>query len=744
MAFNDLPIQRKLMTALLLTCGAVLLVTCASFVTYEVFAIRKGLVLGYTTRAEIIAANSSAALAFQDEEDAANVLSALKSDTHIAIAGIYDQSNRLFAQFPATAASEAFPTNLPPTGHRFENDHLHVFSPVMQGARTVGIVYLKADLDTLTDRYQTFISLAVVILFSSLLVAYVIAKKLQRQISHPIMALTETAKAISQRRDYSVRAAKQSGDELGALTDAFNQMLTQIHEQNQALRDSGERVRAVINSALSAVVVIDSAGLITDWNARAEQMFGWPRAEALGRELAEIIVPPRYREGHRRGLKHFLQTGEGPVLGRLVELSALRRDGGEFPVELSISPVQTNGAVTFCGFITDITERKEAQEKVAREQERFKLIFDTVPIGIALATKHPDGRLTRVINEAHLHICGLTAEQDAIPGIYLRLRHPEESARQDEFNRRLEAGEINEFSMEKRYLRLDGSIAWVVFSLQRRHFPDGRQEELSTVVDITERKLAEAEIRNLNATLEQRVMERTAQLEVVNKELESFSYSVSHDLRAPLRHITGFADMLQQSAKTKLDATAQRYLGIISNSAKQMGVLIDDLLVFSRMGRSEMRHTHVNTAELVAEVRQDLAEDCAGRKIVWDVGPLPEVHGDRAMLKQVWVNLLSNAVKYTRQREEAVIKISSRKNERNMWEFTVADNGAGFDMQYVGKLFGVFQRLHMAEEFEGTGIGLANVQRIVVRHGGQVWAEGKVDVGATLRFTLPIKGENHT
>ncbi|MGH8744801.1 MAG: sensor histidine kinase, partial [Burkholderiales bacterium] len=242
--------------------------------------------------------------------------------------------------------------------------------------------------------------------------------------------------------------------------------------------------------------------------------------------------------------------------------------------------------------------------------------------------------------------------------------------------------------------------------------------------------------RKAKAGLEQLVTERTAQLEASNRELESFSYSVSHDLRAPLRHVDGFVDILREECGSVLSAAGQRYLGIISDAAKQMGKLIDNLLSFSRMGRAEMRQTVVVMVELVNEAVRDMENDTRGRNIEWEIQSLPEVYGDRAMLKQVWVNLLSNAVKYTRQRDPARINVRCSGKNGEL-EFYVQDNGAGFDMDYVDKLFGVFQRLHRTDEFEGTGIGLANVQRIIHRHGGQVWAQGKVDEGATFYFTLP-------
>lgn len=251
--------------------------------------------------------------------------------------------------------------------------------------------------------------------------------------------------------------------------------------------------------------------------------------------------------------------------------------------------------------------------------------------------------------------------------------------------------------------------------------------------------LLRSQIRPLATKLvdaETQARSRTAELEAANHELEAFSYSVSHDLRAPLRHIAGFAEMLVEQSSSDLNAAGQRYLGVISDSVKQMGKLIDDLLLFSQMGRVEMRQTRVSMAALVKQVLQELAGDIGGRNIEWEIHSLPDVRGDFSMLKQVWANLLSNAIKYTRPRDLARIEIGSRR-ENGELEFHVRDNGAGFDMKYAEKLFGVFQRLHRPEEFEGTGVGLANVRRIVARHGGRTWAQAKVDEGATFYFTLP-------
>jgi signal transduction histidine kinase len=260
-----------------------------------------------------------------------------------------------------------------------------------------------------------------------------------------------------------------------------------------------------------------------------------------------------------------------------------------------------------------------------------------------------------------------------------------------------------------------------------------------TEMEQTQAALQESEqrVRQLNATLETRVAERTEQLEAVNKELEAFCYSVSHDLRAPVRHIGGFVNLLGKSVGHNLSTEEQRYVAIISDSAKRMGMLIDDLLVFSRMGRVEMRQATLNLSSIVDETIEKLEPETQGRQIIWKKNPMPEVRADPAMLRQVFINLLANAVKYTRPRNPAEIEIGAVPENSNEVVVFVRDNGVGFDMQYVGKLFGVFQRLHLDEEFEGTGIGLANVRQIIARHGGRTWAEGKVGQGAAFYFSLP-------
>ncbi len=330
-------------------------------------------------------------------------------------------------------------------------------------------------------------------------------------------------------------------------------------------------------------------------------------------------------------------------------------------------------------------------------------------------------------NRSATRMLGYTEEElTAVP--FLDFVHPDDRTNTAAEAQKLAEG-LETVDFENRYRVKAGGYKWLLWTASPS--PD-RKTFYCVARDVTEQKKAERHILDMAEDARKRALE----LEGVNQELEAFSYSVSHDLRAPLRHIAGFADMLQKHAEKSLDAKSQRFIKTIMDSAKRMGMLIDDLLVFSRMGRAEMRREKVDFNTMIDGIIADLAPDIGSRNIVWKREPLPQVMGDRAMLQQVFVNLIANAIKYSGPRDPAIIEIKSHE-EKNEYIFCVSDNGVGFDMAYAHKLFGVFQRLHEASQFEGTGIGLANVRRIVSRHGGRVWAEAELDKGAAFHFSLP-------
>ncbi|MBI2977192.1 MAG: PAS domain S-box protein [Chloroflexi bacterium] len=377
-------------------------------------------------------------------------------------------------------------------------------------------------------------------------------------------------------------------------------------------------------------------------------------------------------------------------------------------------------------------ESERAQKALTTSETRYRRLFESAKDGILILDAET-GAIADV-NPYLIQMLGYSREE------FVEKKLWEVGAFKD-----VEAGkEALEALQKKEYIRYedlplrtkDGQLVQVEF-ISNVYRVGGEKVIQCNIRDISERKRAEEEIRQLNADLERRVRERTAALEAANQELEAFSYSVSHDLRAPLRHVSGYVELLQRGSTAFQDDKGRHYLQSIAESAGQMGLLIDDLLAFSRVGRTAMQPGAVSLEQLVAEARHDARDEAAGREVQWKVGPLPEVYGDRSLLRLALVNLISNALKYTRPRAPAEIEVVRLADTETEVVICIRDNGVGFDMQYVDKLFGVFQRLHRAEEFEGTGIGLANVRRIIQRHGGRTWAEGAVGGGAAFFFSLP-------
>ena len=491
MSLRDWPIKKKLTAILLLVSSLVLLLTSAAFVTYEVLAIRRTTLKNLSTLGRVIASNSTASLAFANEADAREILSALKAEPHVVAAGLYDKNGRLFSRYPAGLPLDALPPAPERDGYRFEEGYVIGLEPVAEvGNPRLGTLYLKSDMQAVSRTLRLSAAIGAGVMAISLLTAYLLAALLQGRISQPILALAEAAAAVSTRQDYSVRAPKLGEDELGTLTDAFNQMLGRIEDQNRELRRYATELEQ----------------RVTDRTHELEE-----RNEALRRNAAELLA--------------------------------------------------------------------------------------------------------------------------------------------------------------------------------------------------------------------------------ANTELDAFAYSVSHDLRAPLRSIDGFSQVLLEDYSAQLDEAGRDSLQRVRAASQRMATLIDDLLKLARFTRSEMRTEAVDLSKIAQDIAADLQRSTPERQVEFAIAPGLEARGDVRLLRVALENLLRNSWKYTAKQPRPRIEFGSVQ-ENGERVFRVRDNGAGFDMQYADKLFGVFQRLHSPADFEGTGVGLATVRRIITRHGGRIWAEGVVDQGATFYFTL--------
>ena len=514
---------------------------------------------------------------------------------------------------------------------------------------------------------------------------------------------------------------------------AHKDRLRYLNEQR--IRESEVRFRGLLDAAPDAIVIVNSKGVIQLVNEQTERWFGYNRSALIGMTV-EQLIPERFRSQHVVNRERYKQHPVMRPMGKGMDLYGLRRDGDEFPVEISLSPLDTGQERLVISIIRDITQRKRIENIRQRIQSRFKTLVNNLPVGVYRHSMEGNGHFMEV-NLTMLEMFEAETTNDLLSRSMSDF-YSDGYQKKIFIDRLVAKGEIYGAELHLKTLRgksFDAEITAVV-----KHDDETGASYIDGIVeDITQRKASEERIQLLNQSLQ----ERSLELETSNRELEAFSYSVSHDLRAPLRAIDGFSRTLLDDYAGVLDARGSDRLKRVRGAAQRMGLLIDDLLKLSRVSRAEVHTELVDLSELAGEVIGELEEADRTRHVRFVAEEELYARGDVRLLKIMLDNLLGNAWKFTRETGSPVIEVGSDRTGSATAVFYVRDNGAGFDMAYSDKLFAVFQRLHDATEYPGTGIGLATVYRIVRKHGGRIWAEGEVGKGACFYFTLSHTGIDH-
>lgn len=779
---RNLPLQRTLTLMVLGICATVLFLACAVLLGFELRDFRHALVRETLAMADMLAGNSQAALSFRDDDAARGILSALHVDQEVDAARLFDRTGTTFADYRRASYMGSLPSAPSDAAPQFTTGHVTVFRPVMLDGGHIGTLYVQVSLQGMHERIAIFASVIGLVAASALFIAFILSHRLQRLISRPILGLAETAKAIARHHDYSVRApACDDGNEIGTLTSAFNGMLERIQNQNLALREGEERARATLNAALSAVLVMDEHGDIVDWNARAEAIFGWSRTEILGHRMVDTVFPVDQRERYQ-SIASLIGTGGEPTPGP-VEMTAIRRDGRTFPAELSTSRLIVGGTVRSCAFITDITERHEAVQRIKTQLARLALmnritkaigerqdlpsicqavvhsIEEDLPVDMGtVLLRDPTGRSLRAT--------GISGHHDA-SAVLAPLDQPipidRSGLSECLFGRLLYDPEIGGSSSGLLRVLADAgyrscvgapllveSQVFGVLVVARRQTRGFTTTECDFLQQLSEQVALAAHQAQLHGALQQAYDElRQTQQAVMQQErlraLGQMASGIAHDINNAISPVVVYTELLLEKEPTLSDR-ARKYLGTIARAIDDVAHTVARMREFYRHREEMAQLAPVDANQMVEQVvdltRARWSDMPQRRGVVIDVETeftpgIPPLRGVASEIREALTNLIFNAVDAMPKGGTLTLRtrqLPTVDREQRLC-IEVTDTGVGMPDDIRRRCLEPF---FTTKGERGTGLGLAMVYGIARRHNAEVEIDSTVGVGTTMRLVFAV------
>jgi PAS domain S-box-containing protein len=738
-AFRDIPIKHKLMAIIMLVTGSALLLAALGMVFSDWVLFRRNMQRDVLALTQIVGDNSTAALQFEDPRAATDTLSTLRARPHVVMACMYQTEGRLFAQYRRAGARGECPPGKAPDELSFTDTGLLSRQPILLHGQRVGTLVMLTDTEGVLERILIYGELAGLLVVLASLLAFFLSSKLQTVIAGPISHLAETARSVSDSRDYSIRAQKFSADELGRLAEDFNEMLVRIQSQDSDLRQAllaqkaaleetqeiRDSLRTTLASIADAVISTDADGRVVFINEVARSLLRLPETGGVGRHLDEVfrIIDEFSRERVESPMIQVLRDGR--LIGMSNHTILIASDGTEIPIDDSGAPVRSeNGAIQGTVLVfRDVTPRRRAEET----SRLLAAIVESTED--AIFSNDLQGMVTSW-NKGAERMFGFSAQEmigrpvadlapadglDELDGVLERIRRGERIERHETLRRTKSGGLLR--------------VSEVVSPMRD---PLGRVGGASTISrDITEQARAADRLARLNEDLRQ----SNQTLALTNQDLERFAFIASHDLQEPLRMITAYSQLLIKSHRGEFDEEAGEFVGTIVEGTRRMRELLADLLAYTEIRtRDEEKPELVDLNVVLDKVRQNLkaAIVASGASVTNDL--LPTLRAQGGHFQPLFQNLIENAIKY---RSDAPPRIHvSVRTVGGELQYAVSDNGLGIDPQYHAQIFEVFRRLH-GKKIPGTGVGLAICQRVVERYGGRIWVESEAGKGATFLFTLP-------